>query len=607
VGLTAEPLDSPGDAPPGPKTPRASRARRAGGWPTALEPLRSIASHPLPVLLGSVLIAVALNFWETRGQTLFLDEWGRLYYPHTDFESLLRWHTGHLVVLHVLLYKGIFGAFGAESYLPFRIIEAFLLGTCGLLFYALARSRAGAWTCVLATLILLFLGSAFEVTATPYGIVILLPIVFGLAALVCLERFPGRGDVVACLLLVGAVASQSDGLAFLVGGAVLLTLQRGRRLLTRSWVVLVPALLYVVWFAWYRLTRTAADVSPVHRTVQNVDPVHLHNLGVVPTTVLSACAAGLSAISGLFGSSSFVNDTFNLDAGYVLLGLLTVAAVWRVRSGWSPGRGVWVPVVLALSFWGLLGMAARQPQLSRYLFTSAVFLLLILLEFVRDLRLTRWAVLLGVGALLVSLVPNLINLNTRARQIRSFATGERAQLGALELLRHEVPSASIPYLVRSNDVSATSRGIVLFSRTGSQGFRIPARKWFAAVDRYGSPAASLEEVATGVEAQRLTVDGLLLNADDLTLEGLSARDSSGAHDCRSGGSDQPSHVPTAGLEIRPHGLRSDVTVDARRFAAEFQRVRLPGGAGPLVLRPARSQEVRPWLVQINGGTICAMR
>ena len=129
------------------------------------------------------------------------------------------------------------------------------MGTCGLLFYALARTRAEPWPCLLATLVLLFLGSAFEVLATPYGIVILLPVALGLAALVCLERFPGQGDLPACLLLIAAVASQSVGLAFVVGATVVLVQQSGRAAVARLWVVLAPGALYVAWFAWSRLVR----------------------------------------------------------------------------------------------------------------------------------------------------------------------------------------------------------------------------------------------------------------------------------------------------------------------------------------------------------------
>jgi hypothetical protein len=563
------------------------------GASLVLRLIRSITAHPQAVLLACVLIAVALNFWETRGQIFYSDEWGRLFFPGSEndsFTSLLRWRSGHLVALHVLLYKGLFGIFGADSYLPFRIVEAFLVGSCGLLFYALARSRAGPWPSLLATLVLLFLGSAWEVTATPSGTVILLPVAFGLAALVCLERFPHRGDLLACLLLVAAVASHSDGLVFLVGGTVLLALQSGRRLPARIWVVLVPALLYVIWFAWYRLTASGATA----------DPVHLHNLGEVPSTILGACAAGLSAISGFFGALGPASGVpFNLTAGYMLLGLLIIGGIWRVRSGPAPAREVWVPVALALGFWALLGMVSdfeRTPTQSRYIYPTAIFLLLILLELGRGIRPTPRVVLVSIGALLISLVPNLINLNTQARKIRALARVERVELGSLELLRKEVPAASLPYLSRKHNVLSV----------GGQGFRVAAVTYAATFDRYGSPAASPEEIASGAEAQRLAADRVLLKGGDLTLSSLPAGRSARGRNCRSNGLGQPFGVPTSGLEIRPQRSRSDVTAVARRFATGFQQLDVPAGSGPLVLRPGRSQEVRPWSVRISGATVCTL-
>jgi hypothetical protein len=541
-------------------------------------------------------MAVGLSLWTTRGQTFFSDEWHRLTFYNSDsLETLLRGYNGYLVVGHVLLYKALFGLFGADSYLPFRIVEALLLATCGLLFYALARSRAGPWPCLLATLPLLFLGSAYEVTATPYGTVVLLPVALGLAALVCLERFRGNGDPLACLLLLAAVASQSIGLAFVVGAAVVLAQQSGRGMLARSWVVLVPGLLYATWFTWYHLTASSA----------NPEQVHLHNLGQVPSTVVAVCAAGLSGLSGFFGSSGFGGGVpFNLDAGYLLLGLLVIGVIWRVRSGWKVGREIWVPIALGLTFWALAGMVAsvaRPPESSRYIYPSAVFLLLIGLELVRGLRLTSPVILVTAGAIAVSLIANLVNLVNQGDQIRDLAISERDELGALELVRKEVPTASISDLVIHTGVLGL----------GGRGNRIPAADYFAAVDRYGSPAASPEEIAAADETQRQAADRVLLRVGDLTLTALPPGHASRARNCRpafgpSVGFGRLFGVPASGLEIQPERSRSDMTVVAHRFATGFQTLSVPPGSGPMVLRPGAGQEVRPWLVRISGATVCAL-
>jgi hypothetical protein len=49
-----------------------------------------------------------------------------------------------------------------------------------------------------------------------------------------------------------------------------------------------------------------------------------------------------------------------------------------------------------------------------------------------------------------------------------------------------------------------------------------------------------------------------------------------------------------------------VAVVARRFATEYQRLTLPDGSGPMILRPGASQEGRPWSVQVSGATVCAI-
>ena len=600
MAVTGDRVGEPEAAPP-PSRADASWAawmNRAGGWSWALRLIRWVVAHPIPILAAGVVVAVALNFWETRGQTFYSDEWGRLFFPSSDndsLESLLRWRSGHLVFLHVLLYKGLFGAFGADSYLPFRIVEALLVGICGVLFYVLARSRARPWPCVFATLVLLFLGSAWEVTATPYGTVVLLPLAFALGALICLERFPGRGDPFACLLLIASLACHSDGLAFLAGATLLVILQSGRAFLSRVWVVLLPGLLYVAWIAWYRLTVTGRTPEPVQPS----------NVGEIPSTVLSVSAAGVSAVSGFFGNSGPGGLPFNLKAGYLLVGLIAVVVAWALRDGWRPRREIWVPVVFALAFWILLGMVTssdRTPTESRYIYPSAVFLLLILLESTRHVRATLPIVLVGTGALLVSLVPNVINLHEQARRIRTAAADERVALGTVLLLRDEVPADSIPYLARRGDIL----------HIGGAGFRVAPVTYFDAFDRYGSPAAGPQQIAASSEPRRREADRALWQAGDLTLEGSPAHGSDRVQDCspapkRSSKAAKWFDVPDSGLEIRPTGSRLNVSVDARRFAAELQRLAVPQGSGPLVLKPGRSQQVRQWVVRIRGAGVCTLR
>jgi hypothetical protein len=550
-----------------------------------------IAQHPQAFLWTAVTAAVVLNLWATRGQTFFSDEWGRLLLTGDSVDSLLRGYSGHLVVLHAALYKAVFATFGADSYLPFRLIEASLIGICGVLFYALARNRADPWPCVAATLVLLFLGSATEVTATPYGIVILLPMAFGLGALVCLRRFPRDGDPLACVLLTAAVASQSVGLAFVVGAVVILALQSGRRALARSWIVLVPGLLYVAWYAWSRLTSSAQPVA---------NPIRLHNVAEVPSTVVSVCAAGLSAVGGVFGNPGVAGGASStLTAGYLLLGLLVVAVAWRAQSGSQISREIWVPVALGLTFWALVGMAAspaRPPQASRYVYPSGAFLLLFILELTRGIRPTPRVVAVTCVAIAVSLIPNLVHYKQQADRIRGFAASERAELASLEILRGEVPAASIPPVTIEMGVLHVGSGLP----------SIPSSRYFAATDRYGSPALSRAQLATASEDQRQAADGVLLEAGDLSVRRIPAQRSSGAVGCRAGSGDLGGAytVPPDGLLLRPRGRAASVMVAARRFGTGAQRLDLPPGGGALLLRPAAAQGAPAWFVLVDGARVC---
>jgi hypothetical protein len=571
--------------------------RAAEGW-SLRRALAWVVERPLVVLIAFVVVAVAFNLWETRGQTFFSDEWSRYLFADKSVSGMLRGHSGHLVLLNTVLYKAILYTFGAGSYLPFRVAEALLLGICGVLFYALARNWAGPWECLAATIVLLFLGSSLEVTVTPTGTVNLMPIAFGLGALICLQRFKGEGagDVISCLLLVAAVASHSDGLAFLAAATVMLALQDRRGALSRSWVVAIPAVLYVAWLIWYHAGATT--------TTQEV--VHLHNLGGVPSTIVAAAATGLSALSGLFGSAESAHGVpFNIEAGYLLLGLLIVAAAWRVRSGRPIAREIWVALALGLSFWFLLGLvvtADRPATASRYIYPSAVFLLLIILVLVGRVRGTPWVIWGTAAAVVVSVVPNLIAYNDGANRLREWAVVERADLGAVELLKEEVPLDSIPEL---------SRGARIVT-VGGRGFKFPAITYFNAVFRYGSPAASPEGIASMPEARRKAVDGVLLRGDDLTLSNPAAHLAAAGRRCRpafgtSVGAAEVFRVPTVGLLIRPRESRSTLGVSARRFADDFHRLDVPAGSGPVLLKPGASQEVRPWLAKISGGTVCSLR
>jgi hypothetical protein len=368
-------------------------------------------------------------------------------------------------------------------------------------------------------------------------------------------------------------------------------------------VVGVPVLLYAAWWAWYQLSQThPAEVA------------HITNVRDIPSTVAAASAAGFSAISGLFGTSGFSGAQFNAEAGYVVLGLVIVAGVWRHRSGLPIAREIWVPIAMGLTFWALLGTAAsyqRLPTTSRYLYPSALFLLLIVLELTRGIRPTPRLAWATIAAVIVALVPNVINHNQQARELRALAATERANLAALELLRREVPATSLPELVRTRVLTVGNAVIVGegYRFAGHRGYRFAPARYFASVRRFGSPAPGPQWIVSRSEAVRREADAVLLRGRDLTLSDL-PNGSAAGRACRplggQAGADGPTFtVPPRGLQLQPRGSRARINVAARRFATGFKPLEIPSGAGPLLLKPGRSSELRPWIVRVEGAAVCA--
>ncbi len=551
---------------------------------------RSVRSGP--VLAGVLVLGMAVNLGVTRGQIFFSDEWSRLILDHgSSLTQLLRGHSGHLVVLHSLLYKGLFTVFGADSYLPFRVAEAMLLGLAGLLFFALVRSEDNPWPAVLATSLLLLLGSAWEVLATPWGTIILLPIVLGLAALLLVRLETTLGDLLACCMLIGAVASQSTGLAFLAGAACALLLGPRRRAIERSWIVLVPLVLYVAWFAWSRSTGVGDAIQ---------DPVHASNIIQVPSAMASVASAGLAAGTGFFGESRIGTQSFNLTAGYLILGFAIVGIAYRGRQRPRVRPVVLVPVALALTFWALVAFVVeppfRPPEAARYLFPSVVFLLLILLELTAGLSPNRATKVAAVGAFLVALVPNAANLVKQGNDLRRISADERVVLGSLELMREELPPDQLPGLSAINGPGLALDDPGQFS----------ASEYFAATDDYGSPATVPDQLIGATDFQKLAVDRTLLDQGDLGVSPAPSGVSTKSRHCiHLDAGSEGFTLPAKPLYLLPAG-GGTITVTARRFGSAFQTVPgSPSGTG-IAVTGASTPGVPTWRLSTRGNVIaCA--
>ena len=126
---------------------------------------------------------------------------------------------------------------------------------------------------------------------------------------------------------------------------------------------------------------------------------------------------------------------------------------------------------------------------------------------------------------------------------------------------------------------------------GARGNPISADAYFAAVDRYGSPALSPAQLAAAGPDQRNLADQVLLRADDLELSRPSGGVAAEAGGCRPAfgpdvGFGRSFTLRGGGLLVLPRGTQP-LTIAARRFATGFQPLRLPRGAQSVVLKPAK--------------------
>src|SRR5689334_22220093 len=122
-------------------------------------PLGRLSSRQTLVLILGFAGAAAVLLYVGRDQIIRGDA---LYYGgRLGSESLLRglFHSPankYLIAAPLVLYDGMFHAFGLSADLPYRIVSTALVLLCAWLFFVLARRRLG-FAAVVPTALLLFL------------------------------------------------------------------------------------------------------------------------------------------------------------------------------------------------------------------------------------------------------------------------------------------------------------------------------------------------------------------------------------------------------------------------------------------------------------------
>jgi len=564
--------------------------------------LRIESSTLALVGLGALLVFTAVVvLHETRGTTLWTDEWGWALDRRSG--SLLEPHNGHFSLIPLLLYRALFATAGMTDYLPYRVMVVIGHLTVATLLFIYARRRIGPIAALLPTAVLLTLGPAWQNFLWPFQIAWLISLAAGLVALLALDHGDRRGEIVASAALAVALASSGVGVA-VAAGLVVDVLGRRRPV----WIVAAPIALYLLWWLVY----------------QDTD-FWRHNVVVAPQFAADAAGGAVATVLGLTEGRLDENGGL-VDAGAALVWgrpLVIVAGlvvIWRLAGLRTVPLRVLALLASAAAFWLLGGLQRAQissPDASRYLYVGAVFVLLIAVELLRGVRVGREIALLAVVLTGLIVVANLGDLRAGARNLRQQAVISRADLGALELARKDI---------KPGYDAARFPGIPFV--------QIDAERYFAAAKALGSPALSLAELPGASEHGRLAVDAELANIEEIVPKPSRAAPGStppqidvvtGGQVATDGGCvrftpdpvapagavpELQVTVPAEGLLMTAEGGPAGFAL--RRFAATFPvepTARLaPGGSSEL--RPGDDPATQPWHVRLKpeaGVRVCGLR
>jgi hypothetical protein len=545
---------------------------------------------------GLLAIAAVLLLHETRGTTLWVDEWvWALDRRGSSVGTFLEPHNGHFSLVPIVLYKALFATAGLDHYVAYRVMAVVAHLLCVALVFVYASRRVSGLAALAAATLILTLGPAWQNFLWPFQVGWLLSLAAGLGALLMLDRGDRRGDVGAFALL--ALALASSGLGLVIAAGLLVEVLWGRGEWRAAWIAAGPLAVYAVWWSVYQDTA-----------------VLRHNIPLAPGFAADAAGGALAALAGLTEVRVDAGGTLT-DAGAALgwgrplaiagAGLM----IWRLAKMRPVPARVLTLLTIPVSFWLLTGLQRAHvgsPDTSRYLYVGAFFVVLLVVELIRGLSLPRGAAAVAAGAVGLAVISNLGDLRAGARFLRVQAPVARADLGALELARASVP-----------------RGYVAKHFPGTPFIAIRAARYFDAAESYGTPAFTPAELAAATEPARSTADAELVAIHRIALRrGSAATPGRGAPavDAATGGTTgsrggcvrfRPNAAEAAGVvpELRitiPAGgvaltaVGGPANVSIRRFAATFpdQPLARLVASGSGVLRVAPDRAPQPWHLRV---------
>ncbi len=542
---------------------------------------RRARNAPTLLLAGALLASAALTLALTWNLTFIQDTWAFLIERREiTLDTIFEPHNEHIVAIPALLKQLQLRIFGMDSARPEYVLMIVLLLVSASLLFVYLRRRVGAWPALFGTVLVLFLGSAWETVLWPFEIGFVGSILFGIATLLALEREDPLGDAAACLFLVLGFAFSSVGLIFFLAAAVAIGLGPRERWLARAYVVAVPVLFFVGWYlGWGHDAENHLGVR---------------NLLDSPRYVAEALATTVGGLLGL-GSNPF--DEYSVDPAWgrpLLLALVAALAYRQWR--WRPGlvRTLWPAAAALAAYWLLASFnyfPGREPTGSRYQYAGAVLLLMVLANLLAGQRLGRRALIAAGVVTVLAIGPNLVLLKNGHDHFRDQTVLTRADTSAIEIARETVD----PEFELTADVAGTPTLVNIY-----------AGKYLTAVEEYGSPAYSQEELASAPEPGRAQADIVLAAALPIRVN---TRLASGARPVAAGRCEL---IPGGGAEAQEVRLEPgttrvlidpgpSTTLQMRRFAVDSHPVgyeNVPGDSVSRVWIPA-DRSTRPWYLLVE--------
>lgn len=496
-----------------------------------------------------------------------------------DADALLSPHNEHIVLAPVAIQNLLLELFGMTSAASERIaLTALLLATATLLF-AWVRRRLGEWPALIAAVLVLFLGPAWQVLLWPFEIGYVGALLFGIAMLLALDREDERGDLAACAFLAASIAFSTLGLVFAAGAAVEVLQRRRERGWRRAYLVALPLLLYLAWYAGWGHT------AETHVTLSNVL--------ASPRFVFDGLASSLAALLGLSGAG-MEGEGVSL-AGRLLFGAGLLAALLAVAlRGARPPARVLPVAAIAAAFWFLAAfnqIPGRDAYASRYMYAGGILLLLLVAELLRGRRIPRPALLAAGAVTLAAVASNVATLRDGERWLREQTVLTRSDLAAIEIARPTVD----PQFWLTPPIAGTPSLI-----------DVTAGRYLEAVSEHGSPAYTQAELAAAPDYGREQADIVLSQALPLSTESGVEAGGSRAGCATVPPRDEEAEVP---LDLGPGVTRievppgADAELSLRRYATDEFPVPTEGApAGEVTLLEIPADEsTRPWRMEIEAG------